>query len=130
MVLVAWVIRKGTSMKISRILLAASAVAALASIATSASATPAVETLTWSGTLGFGTDGGPAQFGGANFASLTGDPYSIALSWDPTAAVDGCGGASNTNCFFTLGTGATEVVTVNGVTHTYTATSGGYGLGA
>jgi hypothetical protein len=119
-------------MKFSRIILtAAMAAASLTVFAGAASATPAIETLTWSGNLGYGTDGNPAQFGGSNYASLAGDAFSIALSWDPTAATDGCGGGANNYCSFVLGPlGATEVITVNGITHSYTATGGNYGLGA
>lgn len=104
--------------------------AALMLSVAAAEASP-IESITWSGNLGYGTDGGPVQFGGAAYASLTNAPFSITLSFDPTAlTADTCGLGSNTYCNWTFGAGGvTETITVNGITHTYTATGGNIGLG-
>jgi hypothetical protein len=110
--------------------LALSAFAIFASSATAASASP-IETLTFSGTLGYGTDsGGTPQFGSVKNASLTGDVFTIALSYNPTSLTgDSCGVSTTvTNCNWSVPS-ASESITVNGITHTYTGTGGNIGIG-
>jgi PEP-CTERM motif len=111
---------------------AAIAVAGLIFVTTAAQATP-TETLTWSGTLGYGSNGTPAQFAGAGAAgaSLTGDAFTIELIYDPaTLTSDSCGVSSNTDCSFVFGaSGVTEEITVKGSEKTYTSAGPGGSLG-
>jgi hypothetical protein len=94
-----------------------------------AEATP-IQTLSWSGTLGYGTDAGSPLFGTTAWAGLGGAAYSVTLSYDPTTLLnDTCGSSTSINyCNWTLGS-ATESITVNGITRTFTATSGNIGIG-
>jgi hypothetical protein len=102
--------------------------------ATAANATP-LETISWSGTLGYGTDGNPAQFGGANYAQLGGLSYSISLSYDPSALTnDSCGSSTSINyCNWVFGaSGITEVIVVNGhapISYTSSGPGGTLGIG-
>ena len=72
------------------------------------------------------------SFGGASYASLSNDTYTVALSFDPTALTgDTCGSSTSINyCNWVFGaSGVTEVVTVNGHAKTYTSAGPGGSLG-
>ena len=107
------------------------AVAGLIFTTIAAQATP-TETLTWSGTVGYGSNGSPAQFAGAggNGVGLAGDAFTIQLIYDPaTLTGDTCSGP-NTYCNWVFGaSGITEKITVKGSTETYTSPGPGGSLG-
>jgi hypothetical protein len=95
------------------------ALAAMFMTATAASAGP-IQTITFSGNLGYGWDGA-AQFGAVG--DLGGAAYSITLSFDTSQLKnDSCGVASNNSCNWNFGaSGITETVTIKGITKAYTA---------
>lgn len=88
-----------------------------------AHATP-VQTLSFSGVLGYGYESS-GVFAAPN-SQLAGKAYTVSLTFDPGALTgDTCGTAANNSCNWNFGAGGlTETVTINGVTKTYTATSG------
>jgi hypothetical protein len=87
-----------------------------------------IQTLTFSGTLGYGSDGS-AQFGLKN-NSLLGDAYSITFSYIPSFSSDSCGSAPGMSCSFnfTTANAPTETVTIAGHTQTFVGTSGSLGF--
>jgi hypothetical protein len=89
----------------------------------SASATP-LQTITMTGTTGYGYDGS-GQFGSSG-GDLGNKSYTLVISYDPTALKnDTCGAAANTSCTWNFGaSGITETLTINAITKSYTLTSG------
>jgi hypothetical protein len=103
------------------------AATALLFSAANAEATPI--SLTFTGQISaYGMYDGSQQFGpnsyGGNLNPLN---YSIAISYDPaTLTADSCPtGSVNNSCQWNFGaSGVSEAITINGITKTYTATSG------
>lgn len=91
-----------------------------------AQATPVIQTFTLSGTGIIGGYDGGHQFG-AGYSFPNSLAYSVTLAFDASALTgDTCNTASSNSCNWNFGAGGiSETVTINGITHTYTAASGG-----
>jgi len=110
-------------------MIAASLAGAIACAAVPAVA--AEQIVSFGGTLDYGSVWGTSPFGPTG-ANLGGKAYNVVMSYDPTAfaSIGSCGAAPSTSCnfFFSAALPLTATFTVDGLSQSYTWTSGEFYL--